>query len=199
MKKQKQLTITIISFLLLFAGCTTKPADEVLPKATPTVTPAAASPTLTPATVESTPVATPTEIPLLPVFSAESGFYDEEFSLTLSSGPEYTIYYTTDGSDPRSSDSTFIYTSELLVFDNTNHANVYSAITDISLTGYIPPEHKIDKGIIIRAVAKNADGTYGPVVTNSYFVGKDASYYKDMRVISMVTDEDYLFDSDTGA
>ena len=199
MLKQSLLTTTILSFLLLFAGCTTKPGDEVLPTVAPTVTPTAASPTVTPTNVESTPVATPTETPLLPVFSAESGFYDEEFSLTLSSGPEYTIYYTTDGSDPRSSDSTFLYTSELLIFDNTNHANVYSAITDISLTGYRPPEHKIDKGIIIRAVAKNADGTYGPVVTNSYFVGKDASYYKDMRVISMVTDENYLFNPDTGA
>lgn len=199
MKKQKLLTITILSFFLLFAGCSTKPAVEVPSTATSTVTPAVPSPTVTPTEVTSTPVATPTEIPLLPAFSAESGFYDKEFTLTLSSGPEYTIYYTTDGSDPRSSDSTFLYTSELHVFDNTNHTNVYSAITDISLTGYIPPEYKIDKGIIIRAVAKNADGTYGPVVTNSYFVGKDASYYKDMRVISMVTDEDYLFDPDTGA
>ena len=34
-------------------------------------------------------------------FSAASGFYEKAFSLTLSSDDGYTIYYTTDGSDPK--------------------------------------------------------------------------------------------------
>jgi hypothetical protein len=51
----------------------------------------------------------------------------------------------------------------------------------------------------IRATVKSADGSFGPVVTNSYFIGKTASYYKNLRVISMVTDPNLLFHRDTGA
>ncbi len=43
---------------------------------------------------------------LPPVFSAESGFYQNTFSLTITtSEPAGTIYYTTDGSDPSSSNT----------------------------------------------------------------------------------------------
>ena len=37
----------------------------------------------------------------VPVFSADSGFYENEFSLTIShSNPNAVIIYTLDGSDP---------------------------------------------------------------------------------------------------
>lgn len=40
------------------------------------------------------------EVPAEPVFSRESGYYDEAFDLTLSTKEGSTIYYTTDGSIP---------------------------------------------------------------------------------------------------
>ncbi len=134
-----------------------------------------------------------------PQFSAEGGFYDELFPLTLSSVPGNTIYYTLDGSDPRTSDTAIEYTSGILIFDNTDEPNVYSALKDITLYNYNPPKFNIDKGIVIRAVAKTPNGEYGEPAVNSYFVGKTEDYYSDLRVISMVTDSDYLFDPDTGA
>lgn len=171
MNKRPLLLITLF-FLLLFTSCDTS----------------------TSATEESNTAATPGA----PLFSKEGGFYDDAFLLTLSSKPNTSIYYTTDGTDPRTSQTACLYTEKISIYNNTEEPNKYSAVTDISLNGYTPPKYNIDKGMHIRAVAKSADGTYGAVVTNSYFIGKTASYYSDIRVISIVTDANYLFDPDTG-
>ena len=187
---------------------TEAPAPSAAPQATATPLPTATpTSTTTPAPTETpTPTATPapTEAPTptplpVPTFSNEGGFYDNSFSLSLSSEAGTKIYYTKDGSDPRTSDTASPYTSEIYIYDNTNSANVYSAVTDITLNGYWPPQFNIDKGIVIRAVAKTADGEYGDVISNSYFVGKTADFYTNLKVISMTTDGDYLFDPDTGA
>ena len=134
-----------------------------------------------------------------PVFSAEGGFYDAAFDLTLTDANGNTIYYTTDGSDPRTSDTAMVYKDAISIYNNTNDPNVWSALTDITLYDYTPPTGQVDKGIVIRAVSQNANGTFSPVTTNGYFIGKTASYYSDMKVISLSTDPDYLFDEDTGA
>ena len=147
-----------------------------------------------------TPTPEPTPDPLAPPqFSAEGGFYDELFTLTLSSVPENTIYYTTDGSDPRTSDTALKYTNSILIYDRTDEPNVYSALKDITLYDYNPPQFNVDKGITLRAVAKTPDGEFGAVATNSYFVGQTEDYYSNLRVISLVTDGTYLFNPDTGA
>lgn len=135
----------------------------------------------------------------VPQFSAEGGFYEKPFLLSLTCEPGETIYYTMDGSDPRTSATASLYEKNIQIYNNTAEDNVYSALTDISLSGYQPPKDPVDKGMVVRAVIKTADGDYGSVVTNSYFVGKTASYYSDFKVISMVTDSDYLFHHNTGA
>lgn len=134
-----------------------------------------------------------------PVFSAEGGFYENAFTLTLSSDAGTTVLYTTDGTDPRTSGTALVYSSGISVYNNTDEPNVYSALTEISLGGYNPPQYNIDKGITVRAVTKTAEGEFSNVITNSYFVGKISKYYQNMKVISMVTDADYLFHEDTGA
>lgn len=193
---------------------TNTPTPTLEPTATPTTTPTATptptntptpEPTATPAptntpTPTPEPTATPTPTPMPTVqFSKEGGFYSKSFHLTLSSEAGTELYYTIDGTDPRTSNTAIRYTKEIWIYDNTDEANVYSAITDIALGGYQPPQFNVDKGIFIRAVVKTADGEYGAVTTNSYFITKTASYYSDFRVISMVTDSDYLFHPDTGA
>ncbi|MBQ8687280.1 MAG: CotH kinase family protein [Ruminococcus sp.] len=134
-----------------------------------------------------------------PVFSVEGGFYDAAFDLALTDENGNKIYYTTDGSDPTASDTAKLYSGTINIYNNTSDPNVWSAVRDISLSGYNPPSTKVDKGIVIRAVCKTADGRYSDVAANSYFVGKTASYYSEMKVISLMTDSDYLFDNDTGA
>lgn len=133
-----------------------------------------------------------------PVFSSEGGFYDSSFSLKLSDASGSEIIYTTDGSDPRTSSTAKPYTDEINIYNNTSDKNVYSAITDINLSGYQAPKTNVDKGIVIRAVCKTPEGKYSNVVTNSYFVGKTADYYSDFKVVSIATDGDYFFDKDNG-
>ncbi len=170
------------------------------PTAAPNATATAAPETTATPTTDVDLTDAPEEKPLsAPLFSADGGFYDEPFSLTLSSKPGTTVYYTLDGSDPRTSDTATEYTKEIPIYNNTDESNVYSAVRDITLADYTPPQFNVDKGITVRAAIKTDEGEFGAVVTNSYFVGKEASYYSEMKVISMVTDSDYLFDKDTGA
>ena len=133
-----------------------------------------------------------------PIFSVEGGFYNNVFDLTVTSKEQNAVYYTTDGSDPTASKTAMLYTDAISIYDNTSEPNIYSAIRDITISTYYPPSQKVDKGIVIRAAAKDADGNFSDVVTNSYFVGKTASYYSDMKVVSLVTDNDNLFSSEDG-
>ena len=197
MPLKKTLYVIVFSFLFLqLAACTPAPDTGE----TETVTPGITAPGITSpdGTADEDLPSAPAD-DTLPIFSHAGGFYGAAFQLTLSSAENTDIYYTTDGTDPRTSSSAEKYTQEIKIYNNTKEKNVYSAITNISLNGYTPPDFKVDKGINIRAVVRFADGTYGPVITNSYFVGKTADYYSDFGVISMVTDADYLFDKDTGA
>ncbi len=133
-----------------------------------------------------------------PVFSAEGGFYDSAFDLTLTGQNGCTVLYTLDGSDPRSSSSAKQYQSSISIRNNTSDENKLASIRDISLRGYTPPDYKIDKGMIVRAVCKDGQGDFSEVATNSYFVGKTASYYKDMKVLSISTDSSNFFDKEKG-
>lgn len=153
---------------------------------------------LTPTPGESNDTAEDVTAVAQPVFSIEGGFYDTEFMLGLSDNDGNTIYYTTDGSDPRTSSTSAVYTDEINIYNNTSDSNKYSALDDIVLYDYTHPTGKVDKGIVVRAVSKTAEGKYSSVATNSYFVGKTASYYSDMKVVSLSTDGDNFFNDDTG-
>ncbi len=107
-----------------------------------------------------------------PVFSINGGLYDSEFQLTLSDINGNEIYYTTDGSDPRTSDTAKLYNESIRIYNNTNEPNVYSAIKDITLNNYTPTSNNVEKGIVIRAVSKNPDGKFSNIEHNSYFVEK---------------------------
>ncbi len=132
-----------------------------------------------------------------PQFSVESGFYDEEFYLTITS-EDTSILYTIDGSDPTSSDTAILYTDAILVYDKSNDPNVYSAIESICIADYTAPDYLVDKAMVIRATCVNAEGEYSDIVSNTYFVGLTASYYSQIKVVSLVTDPSNLFDDDTG-
>lgn len=192
--------ITLSVFSLTVGACNQTPDEPDLPVLTDTPDMAVTSvPTEAPASTDAPDGDTLPKETGAVVFSKKGGFYDASFYLTLTSADYPEIYYTTDGSDPRTSDTALCYADGILIYDNTNEPNVYSAITDITLNDYYPPSYPIDKGIVIRAVAKASDGAYSEVFSNSYFIGKTASYYNDLKVISMVTDSDYLFDPDNGA
>lgn len=133
-----------------------------------------------------------------PVLSNEGGFYSDGFSLSIDVPKGTTVYYTLDGSQPTASSS--MYSSPINVSDISASENKLSAIADITTMTYIPPSEPIDKAFIINAVAVDAEGNYSDTVTASYFIGYQNrnSYYQNMKVVSIVTDSDNLFDNEKG-
>ena len=133
----------------------------------------------------------------LPEFSKESGFFDSGFSLTINAPEGTTVYYTTDGSDPTTESTK--YTGPIDIKDMSDTENRLSMRTDISASSVTAPRELIDKAAIVRAVAVDSSGRVSEPVTKTYFVGKTASgYYKDMKVVSLVTDPDNLFGYENG-
>ena len=63
------------------------------------------------------------------VFSVESGFYEEPFTLVLSAPVGTEIYYTLDGSEP--DEHAMKYTEPIQIEDATKNDNRYSLRTDI--------------------------------------------------------------------
>lgn len=146
-----------------------------------------------------------------PVFSAESGNYEKAFKLTLSATEGTTIYYSTDGSVPsperlaEGNANIYTYESPISVKDRTGEANVLAtpenclAMNQEGNHEYAPTDEQVAKSTVIRAMAVDADGNCSDVVTKTYFVGSNlTTNYKDVAVISMVTDPKNLMDDEIG-
>jgi uncharacterized repeat protein (TIGR02543 family) len=137
-----------------------------------------------------------------PVFSQESGFYDDAFDLTISHDSDATVYYTTDGSIPTENSKVYEDTP-LSITDASVNDNVLANFTEIfsaSYDSYTPPTVKLDKGNVIRAVAIDSNGNKSNIITKSYFIGfnNKSSIYTKFPVINLSTDSDNLFSNDKG-
>ena len=140
------------------------------------------------------------------IFSKESGFYDSEFDLTLTSSENSEIYYTIDGSDPTNSETAQKYSEPIKIVDRTSEPNIYSEYqededspTSISRgTRYKKPPFNVDKAMVVRAVSKNSNG-YGKILQHTYFITtNDLSQYEDYTIVSLITNPDNLFGSEKG-
>ena len=139
-----------------------------------------------------------------PVFSKKSGFYDDDFELSITSMEGSEIRYTLDGSVPTKNSE--LYRGPILINDRSDEENLYAGIEDISVD-FLPyanseshlPEDPVDKCTVVRAVVFDESGNYSEIATASYFVGfQDKSAYDDYGIISLVTDPDNLFGYDNG-
>lgn len=143
-------------------------------------------------------------------FSKESGFYNDEFDLEISS-LNGTIYYTLDGSVPTC--DSIKYEGPIHVSDASLKDNTYSMREDISymyvknkiVENYYEekslagPQYNIDKCNIVRAIIYYGGDRYSEVKTASYFIGfEDKNGYDSMNIISIVTDPDNLFGYENG-
>ena len=131
-----------------------------------------------------------------PVFSAESGFYDEPFYLEITAPEGYDIYYTLDSSTPDILSTR--YTEPIYIGNASSNENVYTSHPN--LTGTFP-KALVDKCTVVRAIAvpkllpivgKNT------VITKSFFVGYPQDHFDNSNIISLVTDPDNLFDNKIG-
>ncbi len=158
-----------------------------------------------------------------PVASASAGFYANEFELIIShTDPEANIYYTTDGSDPDTSNlqgTTYPYknkyprdpddqTGDLLYKNFTTHQytspiNIYdpsdepNRISDISTSfdhhPWYLPSYPVKKGMVVKTIASKSGHLPSPISTNSYFMNNEGLNTNELPVISLTTQEDGLF------
>ena len=129
-----------------------------------------------------------------PVFSHESGFYEEAFTLNLEAENGETIYYTLDGSEPTEESS--VYSEGILIENISDQPNVCGAVKNVvqEWLEHEPSDDPVDKAVIVRAVAMNENNEASEVVTHTYFV--DEVKYQDKNVVSIVADFEDLFGND---
>ncbi len=155
----------------------------------------------TPGTANENGQEIPQDLPAAPSLSAESGFYDEEFLLTISAEEGTKIYYTLDGSDPDT--SSFLYEGPVRVYDPSENENLYASREDLSPSpdSYVP-SFPVDKAFLIRAAAADEEGRMSPAALGVYFIGYESGQrkeaYENMAVVSITADPSAFFDYETG-
>ena len=139
--------------------------------------------------------------PSAPVMSAESGFYDDEFYLSIASSGDSPIHYTLDGSAP--DENSPVYTKPIRVYDRSDEPNLVVNVPN-TISNYLeeyveegseivrieqPIEEPVDKAFIIRAASIDKYGNKSDVVTREYFFCGN----KYRNVMSVVADPEDLF------
>lgn len=158
-------------------------------------------------------------------FSQKSGFYDSGFSLELTANDGEKIYYTTDGTDPRTSATREEYTAPIEIKDRSNDPNVVSAVPTEMISGNFnefsfgegdfwcnkkaPSDNAVDKCTVIRASSEKSDGSVSQSFSGSFYIGSAEEHIKglkesceaaghDLAVMNITMDYADLFDSKIG-
>lgn len=132
------------------------------------------------------------EVLKTPVFSHKSGYYDDEFVLTISADFGEKIYYTMDGSKP-TKDSECYPENGILIQNHADSNNVIQNLQKLvpDWKDYEAVEEKSDKITVIRAIAMDKDNHVSKTVTASYIVGQEE--YKNAKVMSIVAEPEELY------
>ena len=124
-------------------------------------------------------------------FSLEAGADIRRKTVELHAPAGFDIYYTTDGSDPTPASQK--YTKPLVLKPGSSRLAAES--DSFSVGGYRINDHRsLPRGVTLKALATDADGTTTPVATRTYFFQPR----EPVIVLSISTDYRNLLDYHTG-
>ncbi len=122
------------------------------------------------------------------LFSADAGIYREGFWLELSAKEGYTIYYTTDGTDPRAHGKE--YTSSIPLADSSEKA-IGDTLKGAANQGFGTSSKTLPGGHVIKAYATNGF-EYTDVFTNTYFIS-ETFYDYGVTMMSLSMDKSLIY------
>lgn len=123
--------------------------------------------------------------------SHESGFYDKDITVTISSDSGGKIYYTLDGSVPTvGAASTLLYSKALSIQKSSDNTLMY---IPTSLSDWKKPEDGIPKATVLRII-EVSNGKILDSTSRTYFIGIS----HNLPVVSIMTDSTGLFDEEKG-
>ncbi len=127
------------------------------------------------------------------IIDKPSGLYTDPITVSLSKTyPGSVIYYSLDGDDP--DDSGEIYNEPLYLEDYTNHENRFANKPETEVgTGDL-----IFKGNVLRAIVYSNGCPASNEISNTYFINEKIKSKNTVPFVSIITDEDNLFDNDDG-
>lgn len=133
------------------------------------------------------------------LFSHESGFYADTFSLVMQQVPfdsSHTIRYTFNGNTPTECDS--IYAGPVRLSPECySKSNAYR-IPTVPADRWFQPE-EVERIIVVRAAAFDSNGyRCSEVTTHSFVIDSLLGRHINLPVVSLCTDSLSLFDHDTG-
>lgn len=129
-----------------------------------------------------------------PIISAQSGFYDSPFLLSIeSSEPGAQIRYTLDGSTPTISSP--LYEKPLLLDNPSNQENRMASMKETSVflydyydkKHYQIPKEPVDKCVCLRAAVFKGN-QISNTVNRTFFIGIDPKAYSNSKLISLISD-----------
>ncbi|MDA3891110.1 MAG: CotH kinase family protein [Salinivirgaceae bacterium] len=135
-------------------------------------------------------------------FSSNAGFYSSPFTLNITSQFGDSIYYTLDGSLPINKSN--LYSEPLYIKNKTSETNNISKIptstnqSGIAYKAWEAPRTNINKATTVRCVSFKNGVISSKIYTKTYFVFKNAENEYSMPVISLVIDDNQLFNNDSG-
>ena len=125
------------------------------------------------------------------LFSKDAGIYPTGIWIELSAAEGYTIYYTMDGSDPKTNGK--VYTASIPLADSSEMAmgsTTQGAINAMG-GGYRPNSQKMPGGYVIKAYATNGSESTD-VFTNTYFIS-ETFYDYGVTIMSLSMDKNLIY------